>query len=488
MTDSRVIIVGAGFAGLGAAVRLLEAGEDDFVVLERAGDVGGTWRDNTYPGCRCDVPSHLYSFSFAPNPDWSETYSPQPEIWAYLRDTAARAGVLPHVRWNSPVLDASWDDADSRWVVTTPGGTHRAQFLILATGALAEPSVPPLPGLDSFGGAVMHSARWDHSWDPAGRRVAVIGTGASAIQIVPSIQPEVAELAVFQRTPAWVVPHSGRPIRDWERRLYRSVPVTQRAVRAGVYLTRELLVLGLVSNPRLLRIAERQARRHLERQVPDPELRARLTPHYSLGCKRILPSNDFYPAMSQPNVRLVTSAITEITPGGLRTADGQEHAVDTIVFGTGFHVTDNPTARLVHGRDGHSLAEAFTPALLAYLGTTIPYFPNLFMMTGPNTGLGHTSMVFMIESQVSYILDALRRLGPDERFEVRPDVARAFNDELQSRLPTTVWGSGCASWYLDERGRNITLWPGFTLAYRRRTRRFDPADYELTAKPVPAPA
>ena len=475
----RIVIVGTGFSGVGAAVRLLEAGHTDLVLLERAHDVGGTWRDNTYPGCRCDVPAHLYSFSFAPNPAWSDTYSTQPEIWDYLRGVAADAGLLPRIRWGQEVVDASWDEAAEQWVITTSEGRFSARVLILGTGALVSPSVPDLPGLADFAGTVFHSARWDHDHSLAGERVAVIGTGASAIQLVPAIQPSVAHLDVYQRTPPWILPHTTRAIRPWEQRVYRALPFTQRVVRDGVYWGREALVLGFVKHPALLKAAERQALRHLAAQVPDPALRARLTPHYDLGCKRILIANDYYPALTQPNVSLVTDPITAVTHDGLVTVDGTEHPADTIVLATGFHVTDNPMGPLVHGRAGHRLDEAFGPALPSYLGTTVPYFPNLFVMTGPNTGLGHSSMILMIESQLHYILDALRR-ARDATFEVREEVARAYTEEMQGALPGTVWASGCASWYLDRDGRNGVLWPGFTFTFRRRTRRFDVDDYRFS--------
>lgn len=483
----RIVIVGTGFSGLGAAIKLIQAGERDFIVLERAADVGGTWRDNTYPGCRCDVPSHLYSFSFAPNPDWSTTYSPQPEIWAYLRRTADQHGVRPHIRWGREVLDASWDDTAGRWTVTTGDGSFSADYLILGTGALVEPNLPDIEGLDQFGGRLIHTARWQADYDPTGERVAVIGTGASSIQVVPAIQPQVSSLVLFQRTPAWVMPHTGRKVKPWERRLFRALPFTQRAVRTAVYWTREMSVLAFVKYPRLMKLAEKQALKHLAAQVPDAAKRAKLTPHYDMGCKRVLPSNDFYPAVAQPNVSLETAGIARVTERGIVGADGVEHEVDTIIFGTGFHVTDNPMAGLVHGRDGHTLAEVFeSPEYGAYLGTTIPFFPNLFMMTGPNTGLGHTSMVFMIESQLAYVMDAFAHLGRTDVFEVKPEVAAAYNAELQAQLPETVWGSGCASWYLDKNGRNITLWPSFTFTYRRRTRRFRMSDFTLRRARVPA--
>lgn len=475
----KIVIVGAGFSGIGAAIRLLEAGERDFVVLERAGELGGTWRDNTYPGCRCDVQSNLYSFSFAPNPDWSETFPSQPEIWAYLGDVARRFGVLPYLRFDEELTDATFDEATGTWRVTTPRASFTAQFLILGTGFLAEPRLPDIAGLDRFEGTVMHSARWDHGHDLAGERVAVVGTGASAIQIVPSIQPEVASLTLFQRTPGWVVPHLNRPVKPWEHRLYRRFPPAQRASRAVTYAVRELLVLSFVKFPKLMSRAERQARRHLLTQVPDAQLRAKLSPHYALGCKRVLPSNDFYPAVGRANVEVVTEAITEIGPHEVITADGTARAVDTIVLATGFHVTDNPLMDRVHGRAGATLAERFASGAPAYLGTTFAGFPNLFMLEGPNTGLGHSSMIYMIESQLNYVLDGLAKLdayGLDVCEPSEPVVA-AYNAGLQARLATTVWGSGCSSWYLDDQGRNTTLWPDFTFVFRHRTRHFDLADY-----------
>ena len=354
----RVVIVGSGFAGIGAAIELLRSGESDFVVLERADDLGGTWRDNTYPGCRCDVQSNLYSFSFAPNPDWSDTFPAQGEIWEYLRGTARRFGVMPFLRFGHEMTDSTWDDAAQRWIVTTTAGTFEAQFLLLATGFLVEPKVPDITGIDSFSGAIMHSARWDSSHDLAGEHVAVIGTGASSIQIVPSIQPVVASVTVFQRTAGWVVPHTSRPVREAEQRLFRHLPIAQRASRMLVYWLRELLVLSFVKRPERMSRGERLALEHLESQVPDPEMRRKLTPGYKMGCKRILPSNDFYPALSADNAHLVTESITKITPDAIVTSDGVAHLADTIVLGTGFHVTDSPVLGLVHGNGGETLASS----------------------------------------------------------------------------------------------------------------------------------
>ncbi|MGH8998161.1 MAG: flavin-containing monooxygenase [Acidimicrobiia bacterium] len=482
--ETDVVIVGTGFAGLGQAIRLRQEGIDSFVVLERAGDVGGTWRDNTYPGAACDVPSHLYSFSFAPNPEWSRSFSAQDEILAYLRDCADRLGVRPHLRFGHEVTGARWCADEGRWHVETTGGNYRARVLVSATGALSDPCLPGLPGLDRFAGTTFHSARWDHDHDLTGRRVAVIGTGASAIQFVPQIQPKVENLTLFQRTPPWVLPRWDRPFRGWERWLFRNLPLTQRLARAGIYWGREGYVLGFAFDPRVMRAAERFARRHLHHQVPGTELRAKLTPDYTIGCKRVLISNDYYPSLTQPNVDVVTDPIGEIRPAGVMTAGGEMHPVDTIIFGTGFRVTDIPAAARICGRDGTSLAEHWHGGMEAHKGTSVAGFPNLFLLVGPNTGLGHSSQVFMIESQLAYVTDAVRCVlgaGAAATVEVRPEAQAAWNDDIQAAMGRTVWTTGgCRSWYLDEQGRNTTLWPDFTWRFRRHTRRFDPGAYVLS--------
>jgi cation diffusion facilitator CzcD-associated flavoprotein CzcO len=481
VADVEIAIIGSGFSGLGTAIRLRQEGRDDFVVLECASDVGGTWYFNTYPGCACDVPSHLYSFSFAPNPDWSATYSGQPEIRDYLRRCADDFGVRPFIRFNREVTAARWDDDAACWRLDTTGGPLSARVLVAAAGPLTEPKLPPLPGLESFTGTAFHSARWDHDHDLTGERVAAIGTGASAIQFVPAIQPHVTRLHVFQRTPPWVLPHTSRPITDLERRLYRAVPAAQRLVRGGTYAAREALVLGFVKDPRLMRALERTARRHMERQISDPELRARVTPSYTIGCKRILPSNRWYRALAKPNVELVSAAVREVRPTSVVAADGTEREVDTIVFGTGFHVTDMPVGRLIAGRDGRTLDEVWQGSPRAHLGTAVAGFPNLFVLLGPNTGLGHNSMIYMAESQIAHVLDALRRMrerGADV-VEVRPEAQARYNARVDERMRRTVWTTGCSSWYIDANGRNSTLWPDWTWRFRRRTARLDPADYEL---------
>jgi cation diffusion facilitator CzcD-associated flavoprotein CzcO len=482
-TSVRVAIVGSGFGGLGAAIALKRAGIEDFVVFERADDVGGTWRANTYPGCQCDVPSTLYSFSFAPNPEWTNTYPFQQEIWDYLRRVTRENGIEPHLRLNHDVQAGEWDDERKRWIIHTSGGTYEAQFAVLGVGALSEPSLPPIPGLDRFEGTLFHSAEWDHGHDLTGERVAAIGTGASSIQFIPKIQPRVGALQVYQRTPPWILPHPGRPIREWERALWRRLPRSQWLWRAGVYAARESMVLGLTVEPRLLAGAELVARAHIRAHIGDPELRAKLTPSYRLGCKRILISDDYYPALAQPNVELVTSGIREVRPHSIVDAHGVEREVDTIICGTGFQVTSPPAADYVRGQDGTLLSEAWRGGMSAYLGTTIAGFPNAFLLSGPNTGLGHTSIVYMLESQIAYVMSALRTMeeaGVDA-IDVRPEVQAAYRDEMQRKLRRTVWNSGgCKSWYLDASGRNTTLWPTFTFRYRSRTRTFDLADYEAS--------
>jgi cation diffusion facilitator CzcD-associated flavoprotein CzcO len=472
------VIIGSGFSGLGAAMRLQQAGHRDLVILERAGDVGGTWRDNVYPGCRCDVQSNLYSYSFALKPDWTESYPSQPELWEYLRQIAAAHGLDRYLRFGHEVTEARWDEQRARWRVSTSKGEFEARYLIAGVGALVEPSLPDVPGIETFAGTIMHSARWDAAWQADGRRVAVVGTGASAIQIVPSIQPAAGHLTLFQRTAPFVVPHNNHQVRPAIKVLYRALPSTQRASRLAIYWMRELLAIGFIKNPKILKRAEAVWRRHMHAAISDETMRRQLTPAYDLGCKRVLPSNDFYPALARPNVSLVTEKIIEFRPGAVVTADGAEHPVDTVILATGFHVTDHPMFGKVHGRGGRPLAESFGQT---YLGTLVPGFPNYFQLTGANTGLGHSSMLLMIESQLNLITDAISRIeaaggGP---CEVRPEVAAAYNAKLQRRLPKTVWGSGCSSWYLDREGRNLTLWPGFTFDFRRRTRRFSPADFTI---------
>ncbi|HMD47055.1 MAG TPA: NAD(P)/FAD-dependent oxidoreductase [Acidimicrobiales bacterium] len=487
-----VAVVGTGFAGIGMAIRLRRAGREDFVVLERADDLGGTWRDNSYPGAACDIPSHLYSFSFALNPNWSRAYSPQPEIQRYLRTCVDRFGLGRHLYFGHEVLEATWDEVSSRWTVRTPGGELTCRVLVWASGPLSQPVLPDVEGLDRFAGRWFHTAAWDHDYDLTDKSVAVVGTGASAIQVVPAIQPLVRRLTVYQRNAPWVVPRRDHPIPPARQRLLGRLPVVQRLGRAWMYWTRELVVPVLMNtSPARRARAEALARAHLDRQVPDPALLAALTPTYQMGCKRILISDDYYPALARPGVELVSAPVTGLGPHSVRDADGGEREVDAVIFATGFAAAEPAFATRLRGRGGRCLADAWAQGMEAYLGTTVSGFPNLFVLVGPNTVLGHNSMVFIIESQLNYVMDFLAyaaRHG-EPTAEVRAKVETRYNRQLQARLATSVWNTGgCASWYLDHRGHNTTLWPGYTVTFRRRTRRFRPGDYVLTAPGEPAGA
>lgn len=487
----RVAVIGSGFGGLGAAVRLRREGITDFAVLERAGSVGGTWRDNSYPGCACDVPSHLYSFSFAPNPDWPRVFSGQSHIRAYLEHVTDTFGLRPHIRLNHEVLLMRWIADAAHWEIETSRGTLTADVVVSATGPLSDPKVPDVPGLDSFPGKVFHSARWDHGYDLRGKRVAVIGTGASAIQIVPAIQPDVARLTLFQRTPPWVLPRADRAVSGAERWLHRKVPATAVARRGLLWGIRELQVQAFTKRPDQLGLVERVARANIARAVKDPALRARLTPSYRIGCKRILLSSTYYPALARPNVDVVPSGLAEVRGSTVVAADGTRAEVDAIVFGTGFHVTDMPIAERVVGADGITLAEAWKDGMASLRGATAAGFPNWMTVIGPNTGLGNSSMILMIEAQLSYLGDYLRTLGSlgaGAALTPRPAAVDAWNHRVQERMKRTVWNTGgCTSWYLDANGRNTTVWPGTTTEFRRETRAVDPGEYDVvrarTGKP-----
>jgi cation diffusion facilitator CzcD-associated flavoprotein CzcO len=477
------VIVGSGFAGLGAAVKLDEAGRKDFVVLEKGGTLGGTWRDNVYPGCACDVESHLYSFSFFQNPEWTRTFARQPEIRAYLESVADRYRLRDRIRFGVKVAGAEWDG--TAWDVRTDDGTsYRARYVLFGTGALHDPFVPEIEGLDRFAGKAFHSAQWDHSHDLAGKRVAVIGTGASAIQFVPAIAPEVESLTLFQRTAPWVLPKPDHAIPERTRTAYRRLPLLQTLNRIALYWRHEALVAGFL-HPQIMKLVQKLGLKYLDKVLAgDDELKRKVTPTFTMGCKRVLMSNDYYPALRRDNVSVETGDITRITGRGVVTADGVEHEVDTIIFGTGFKVADGMAQMGVTGRDGVKLVDAWKDGPEALLGTTVAGFPNLFMIVGPNTGLGHSSMVFMVESQINYVLDAMRTVdaGRAVAIDTRQDSQDAYNADLQRRLGKTVWSTGgCASWYLDENGRNRTLWPGYTFSFRRRTKAIDPAHHELIA-------
>jgi cation diffusion facilitator CzcD-associated flavoprotein CzcO len=484
----RVAVIGSGFGGLGAAVRLRREGVTDFVVLERADSVGGTWRDNSYPGCACDVPSHLYSFSFAPNPDWPRTFSGQGHIRAYLEHVTDVFRLRPHIRLNSEVKMMTWDAERLRWVIETSSGTLSADLVVSATGPLSDPKIPDVPGLESFPGEVFHSARWDHDYDLRGQRVAMVGTGASAIQIVPTIQPEVERLTLFQRTPPWVMPRVDRAISGAERALHRALPFTTQARRGLLWGIRELQVQAFTKRPNELGLVEQLARRNMARSIKDPDLRARLTPDYRIGCKRILLSSTYYPALAQPNVDVVASGLSEVRGSTVVAADGSTAEVDAIVFGTGFHVTDMPIAERVVGADGRTLAEAWQGGMQALRGASAAGFPNWMTIIGPNTGLGNSSMILMIESQLNYMADFVRQLdvlGGRVALDARRSAVDSWNRRVQERMKRTVWNTGgCTSWYLDASGRNTTIWPGTTTEFRRATRRVDLAEYEVVRTPA----
>ncbi len=493
MTNTHVdhLVIGAGFGGLGAAIKLEEMGERNFLVVEKDGGIGGTWRANSYPGAACDVPSQLYSYSFAPNPDWSASFSPQPEIEAYLVNVAEQSGTLDRFRFNTAVLDATWDEGDQHWVANlSDGSTITATTVISASGGLSEPKLPDIDGIEGFQGEIFHSARWNHDVDLTGKRVAVIGTGASSIQIVPELQKVASHLDVYQRTAPWIIPRNEHRYTGVEKFAFRHIPLVQKASRSAIYWGRETYVPAFTRMPKLAFPAKQLALLNIRRGIKDPALRAAVTPDYEIGCKRILISNRYYPALDADNVDLVTDRIAKVTGDAIVTVDGVERGIDVLVVATGFHTTEQPIAQHVRGRNGRTLAEVWAESgQVAYKGTTINGFPNLFQVVGPNTGLGHSSMVFIIESQLAYITDALRTMRRESIGAIEPkqDVQDDWNADLQRRMGPTVWSSGgCASWYLDDLGRNTTLWPRSTFAFRQLLSRFDLAAYDAsTALPAP---
>ena len=476
-----VLIVGAGFSGLCLAILLQRAGRN-WLLVEQAQGVGGTWRANRYPGAACDIPSNLYSLSFMPNPDWTRLFPPQGEIEAYMNRCADEGGVRGGMRFGARVERAHWDAGQTRWhVVLADGTVLHARALVLGTGGLSRPQMPQIQGLEQFEGPVFHTARWRSDVPLAGKRVGVTGTGASAIQVVPAIAPEVGALTVFQRTPAWIIPRRDHSVSPATQARYRASPWRQRLARGLTYARLEARAIAFTRMPGLLKLAQRDVLRYLHKRVKDPELRRRLTPRYTLGCKRILLSDDFYPALLRPNVQLVDQAVVRATPTGVVTADGVEHPLDVLVAATGFQVADAGAPFEIIGQRGRSLNDEWADGGQAYLGTVVAGFPNLFVMTGPNTGLGHNSMVYMIESQARFVMAALAALDAKgaAAFDVKLQAQTAFNAEIQQRLARSVWNTGgCKSWYLSADGRNHVLWPDFTFRFRQRLSRFDWRDFE----------
>jgi cation diffusion facilitator CzcD-associated flavoprotein CzcO len=481
-----IAIIGSGFAGIGMAIRLKQAGIHSFTMFERASEIGGTWRDNTYPGAACDVPSHVYSFSFEPNPDWSRMFAESGEIQAYLLRCVEKYQLRPHLRLNTAITEARFDEGRGLWTLrTSTGETVTARVVASGVGGLIDPKLPDITGLDSFEGKMFHTARWDHDYDLAGKRVAVIGTGASAVQVVPAIAPEVGKLSVFQRTAAWVVPKRDRAIGERAKRWFQRLPLLMRLWRLLLYWLSEAMgPIIFLDSPRLSRIGERMSERHLQRCVSDPALRATLRPRFQFGCKRMLISDDYWPAFERENVELVTDAIAEVRADRIVTADGREHPVDAIVLATGFALGLATAPFPIVGLGGTTLADAWRGGAVAYKGVTVSGFPNWFIMMGPNTGPGHTSVLVYTESQINYTVQAIRKMiAEDLRYvNVRRDVQDAYNASIQRRMKYMVWSSGCSSWYLSPNGENHSLYPGLASEYCARVRKFRPSEYEVARR------
>lgn len=478
-----VAIVGAGFGGLCMAIKLREAGNDNFVILEKASQIGGAWHFNDYPGAACDVQSHLYSYSFASKADWSKRYAPSYEIENYLLDTTERYGLRPFVRFNQEVNEAHYDENTATWTIrTTSGDTVVCRHFVLASGPLHVPNIPTIKGLDTFKGKVMHSAEWDHGYDLVGKNVVSIGTGGSAIQYCPEIAPLVKKLHVFQRTAAWVIPRDERSYPGFEKKLFERFPLLRKLYRARLYWGNEARVAP-ASSVRAAKVLEALCKVFIRFQVKDKAIAKKLTPDYSFACKRVLISNKWYPMFNRKNVELITAGIKEIRAHSIVTSDGVERPADCIILGTGFvvdprvYMKDFPLT----GCNGHDIHKDWADVAEAYYGITVTGYPNMYMLVGPNTGLGHNSILFMIECQVNYImqcLDILKQKGMDY-LDVKPEAQRTFNDDVQRRLQGTTWTSGCTSWYQQETGKNFALWPGSTWRYWLETRKVRENDYVL---------
>ena len=487
-----VLIVGAGFSGIGMGIKLLEAGMKNFLVIEKSDDLGGTWYENRYPGCACDVPAHLYSFSFERNPGWTRMFAGQQEIWQYLKSCVQRYGLAPYICFNTRFREAAWNESAGRWRITASGNsrdnlTIRARVLISGMGALHVPHYPEIPGVERFSGPSFHSATWRSDVDLSGKTVAVIGTGASAIQFIPHVAPRVGKLYIFQRTPPWIVPRLDFGISEKWRERFRRVPTLTWAIRQLLFFSLEWRVLSFLGDRLVREYFQRIAHRHLERSVSEPKLRAALTPRYQIGCKRILLSDDFYPTFKRRNVELVTDRIAEVRERSVVTQDGVERPVDVLIYGTGFHVTDQFIGMKLFGRGGIEIHDAWRKRMSAYLGVTVSGFPNFFMLLGPNTGLGHNSVVLMIEAQVGYVMKCLKlmRQRNISAMEVRAESQQHFVANLHDHMARTVWQSGgCRSWYQDTRtGENTTLWPGSVIQYFRAMRSVSTSEYDLRSAP-----
>lgn len=478
----RIAIIGTGFGGLGAAIELRKAGYGRIALFEREGEVGGVWRDNTYPGAACDVQSYLYSFSFARSPEWDNMFAKQPEIYAYLKEVAKDHDLYRDIRFNEPVEAAHWDAARCVWTLTTAQGVQDFEHVVVATGALADPIIPNIPGVEDFQGASFHSSRWDHSVDHKGKKVAVVGTGASAIQIVPAIQPDVEKLTLFQRTPAWVLPRHDADIDEKSKARQRKLPVLNWLKRYAIFTEREFMVLGF-QNPLIMKIVQGNALKHMKKAIKDPALVKALTPNYRIGCKRILLSNTYYPALASDNVEVVTNGVASVDATGIVDSAGQHHEVDIIVYGTGFHTLGLPLTDKIFDENGRSMAEVQGPSPTSYMSTTVHGFPNMYLIHGPNLALGHTSMITMFEAQFRYIVNCVKAVdqGGFGSLEPTESAQREYTSMVDKKTGGTVWISGgCDSWYLDSTGRNSVIWPGSTLDYHRRARSFKADDHQFS--------
>jgi len=481
----RAVIIGAGFGGIGMAIALEQAGIEDFIVVEQAADLGGTWRDNSYPGLTCDIPSQLYSFSFRPW-RWSRRFPARDEILAYLRALVAEHGLGPRIRFGAAVASAAFDERRALWDLTLDdGSTLQAAAVVCAVGQLGRPVIPGIAGQDGFAGPCWHSARWNHEAGLAGRRVAVVGTGASAVQFVPQIAKVAAHVDVYQRSAPYVLPKGDRPYRDFELALFDRLPAVRKADRLRTFLYGELLTSGFVVSPKLLAAPMLMWRRQLRSQIADPGLRAKCVPGYVMGCKRVVFSNDWYPALARPNVELITDPIERIVSSGVVTADGTTRDADVIIYGTGFKAAEFLAPMQVSGLGGRRLGDTWQDGAQAYLGITVSGFPNFFMLYGPNTNLGGNSILYMLEGQIGYVLGALRALAAQRAawLDVRPEAQAKFGDWVRTASRTSVWVSGCHNWYTTASGRNTNNWPSHTFMYRYRVRRFDLPAYRV----MPAP-
>lgn len=485
--DFNIIITGTGFSGVCVAIQLKKIGFHNFKIIEKANEVGGTWRDNSYPGAACDVKSNLYSFSFEPNPSWSRQFSPQPEILAYIKHCVKKYDLDEHIIFNWELKSSKYNEKNATWQITNQRNEKlTANVLIVGNGPLHIPSLPNIEGIDDFKGAVFHSSKWNHEYDLHGKNVCVIGTGASAIQFVPEIQPQVKNLYLMQRTAPWILPKPDGDFTPTQNSVFEKIPLVQKLNRDFIYYLNEAQLLGFMYEDRILKLGELIGKRHIKKYIKDEKLQKKLIPTYRLGCKRVLISNNYYPAIAQPNVDVVTDGISKFTKDSVITNDGKERKIDAIICGTGFHVADSFQYFNVTGKNGLQMKDAFANGPEAYYGTTINGFPNLFMMLGPNTGLGHNSMIYMIESQTNYIMDCIQKMQKQhiKSVEVKRDVQDKFNAEIQKKLVGTIWQSGCKSWYITEDGKNHTVWPGFTLEFRNRTKTINLNDFILEKENV----